>query len=158
MSEILRTFADKIHKKHRENARNRQKSFEQRLQSQEGSDVCHHRPAHRNSLESAHRQLWHRGADSRSATRHRHLRHGGHAMAHRSHSCLGNISSHHLRIAVRCIRLGLQYHARFRRRIRQPPGVSGYYGLLCRPYHHPLPRWFRDGHRRHQEWTRRTDG
>lgn len=107
MSEILRTFADKIHKKHRENARNRQKSFEQRLQSQEGSDVCHHRPAHRTSLESAHRQLWHRGADSRSATRHRHLRHGGHAMAHRSHSCLGNISSHHLRIAVRCIRLGL---------------------------------------------------
>ena len=59
MSEILRTFADKIHKKHRENARNRQKSFEQRLQSQEGSDVCHHRPAHRTSLESAHRQLWH---------------------------------------------------------------------------------------------------
>ena len=71
---------------------------------------------------------------------------------------MGYLRSHHLRTPLWRLRLGVQHHARLRGRVWQPAGIPRYHGLLCRPYHHPLPGRFCHGDRCHQEWSRRADG
>ena len=128
------------------------------LRQEEADLVLDHCTGNADYLEFAKRLLWYCWAHCGTAESDCHLCDGRDVVDYGGYTRVGDVHRNHLCSIVLCEQFLVQFLARQRRTVWSVVGLGRYHGLLCRPYDHPLPRWFHPCYCRHKVGSRRVDG